>query len=267
MTLEEQIRQASLGEEGESAKPIIVDLGNGQVATFNTQEELSNSLKEALGHVNGEVTRLRQELEAARATPPTEGRYVTGDEDVNPDKFNMDKFVELFKSNTPEAFNYVDQFREDKYKPTLRELEAMKQEYEAQKFIASHPEFPGGEYADKLEKLRQELNLPFNKVGLEAAYAHGISSNVIPDFKLQFALQQQQQQFLQYLQSQGLPIPGQTPQNNVTQQQPYIQSNQQVGGIPTLPRNGGQQSNTTVDQLENMSLEQIEKILKQNNMI
>ena len=273
MTLEEQILAAANGQtEGQTAQPLKVDLGSGQVLEFQSPEELSASLRTALTQVNGEVTSLKTKLAEYEATVNSQNsQYVTSDEDTR-DKFNMDTFLEKMRANPVEGFNYVDQFRENPYKEKLAELEGFKQEYEVQKFLQAHPYFPGGDYAKVLDATRQELKLPFNKLGLETAMQHAVQNNRMPDFRTQYALQNQQAQFLQYLQQNGIQLPGQpqqTPYNNVTPPNQVIQSQgfqnnpYQGGGIPTVPRQQTQQSNNVLEAAENMSLEDLTKVLKQ----
>jgi len=116
------------------------------------------------------------------------------------------------------------------------------------------------------------------KVGLEAALAVAVQSNKLPDFRLQMALNHQNQIFANFLQQNGIQLPQMQqpgPMNNVPQQNyrnPYpVMTNQGPMGMPTVPgraSNFQSQNPSAMEQaLEAMPLEQLEKLLKQNNMI
>lgn len=274
-TLEQQILAAANTPQNTGTdKPWTVDLGSDKL-TFNTPEELSTNLRQALAQVNQEVTRIRQEKDALQSQIQTQGQYVQSDADVTNTKFNMDHFINQMKADPVKAFDYIDSIRygdenPSKYiKDNLKELQAMKQEAEVQKFLQAHPEFPGGQAAHILNQTREELGQPMNKVGLEAAYNHAIQNNRMPDFRLQAALNMQQQQFLNYLQQNGIQLPNQQNQTQNNTQQQYQQPQYQnpypvmgAQGIPTVARNQSPQVNSEVmNAAENMSLEQLGKLL------
>lgn len=278
-SLEDQIlAAASTSDTTQTNTPWTVDLGSDKL-TFNTPEELSANLRQALAQVNQEVSRIRQEKDALQSQIQTQGQYVQSDADVTNTKFNMDHFINQMKADPVKAFDYVDSIRYGDENPSkfikdnLKELQAMKQEAEVQKFLQAHPEFPGGQAAHILNQTREELNQPMTKVGLESAYNHAIQNNRIPDFRLQAALNLQQQQFLNYLQANNIQLPQQTQQvqqNNVPQtqyQQPQFQTQNPYPvmgpqGIPTVARNQSPQLSMEAERAaEGMSLEQLGKLL------
>jgi len=210
-SLEEQIAQAALESNGQTqVTPIPVDLGNGQVLQFNSPEELSASMRQALAQVNQEVAGMRQKLAQYETQPPVQqqqiGQYVTRDEPDTP-RFDFNTFVSKMKDNPIEGLDYADQFRKKPYEQDLEELKSLKQENEVGKFLAAHPEWQGGQYAHILNSTREELGLPVTKVGLEAALAHATQTNRIPDLRMQMALQAQANQIAQYLQANGIQLP------------------------------------------------------------
>lgn len=273
MTLEEQLL-AGIGDSDNSG--FTVDLGGDNKLNFKTQEELSENLRQALSHVNLEVTRIKEEnerLKNERLQTQNQPKYAESDEQNVTTKFNMDHFITQMKANPPEALDYATQFspKQKELTEALKQFHEMKQEQEVGKWLQAHPEFPGGQAAYILNQVREELQQPMNKLGLEAAYNHAIQNQKLPDFRLQQALNNQQQSFMAYLQQNNIPLPqtqNQTQQrvNNVPQQQnPYPVMSPQ--GIPTVPRNQNAQYTPAEQSADNMSLEQLEKILKANGML
>lgn len=289
MTLEEQIAQAALENEGGVTQNTLipVDLGNGQILQFNNPEELSANLRQALAQVNQEVVGMKQQLAQyqSQAATTQQGQYATQDEPTynQGPKFDFNEFVDKMKKNPLEGLDYADQFRAKPYEKDLEELKALKQEAEVNKFLKAHPEFPGGQFAHVLNSTREELGLPMTQIGLEAALVHAAQTNRMPDFKLQYALQNQANQIAQYLQANGIQLPqqNQQPQNNYVAQQPVVQQYQQQPqynqfqgnqfqgnrpGIPSVPRNQPQQYTATEQALENMSYEQLESFVMKNGL-
>lgn len=275
MTLEEQILQqanTTTDSEGKTGTPWTVDLG-GDKLTFDSPEELSANLRQALAQVNAEVTRMKQENEQLRQSQVEDNRYVSEDKESNR-SFDMNHFISQMKENPVKAFDYVDSIRYGTENPTqyiktrLKEAEEIRQENEVQKFLQAHPEFPGGQAAYILNQKREELGMPLTKAGLEAAYNQAIQEQKVPDYRMNQALQTQQQHFLNYLQQNNLPLPQNYQQNNVPVQQQQYVPQQGNYGIPTVARNQPQNQGNSVEQaLENMSLEQLESLLRKNGAI
>lgn len=282
-TLEEQILQSAT-ETGTSddsgVKPWTVDLGSNKL-TFNTPEELSENLKQALAQVNGEVTRIRQENEQLKSLQnQTQGQYAETDSAVTNTKFNMDHFINQMKADPIKAFDYVDEIRFGSQKPSqdikeaLKSLQEMKQEQEVEKFLQAHPEFPRGQAGVILNQTREQLGQPMTKAGLEASLNHAIQNNRLPDFRIQAALNQQQQAFINYLQANNLPLPQannqssyQPPVNNVPQNPYPVMTNQGPAGIPTISRTQSQMPKNVENALEGLSLDQITKLMKDNGLL
>lgn len=285
--LTEQLLNANQ-EQDPNAGKIPVNLGNGQILYYDNAEQLSTNLQVALGQVNQEYTSLQnkyKELENQyQQVRQTTGQYVKDDGDVQ--RFDTNTFIQKMQANPVEAFDYIDQFRNNPYKEKLNELEELRQENEVNKFIQAHPEFPGGQWANVLNATREQLKQPMTKIGLEVALNHAIQTNRMPDFKTGYLLENQKNQMLNYLQQQGIDtqqlFPNMRPpvQNNVVPQQPLIQQNNQQQfqqqyqnlqrpGIPTVPRPNATPTSldSALQNAESMDLSSLEKILKQNGLL
>lgn len=275
MDLNQVIQEELAGSNKPESTPLKVAI-NGQEITFTSVDELNRNLNEALTTVGSEYQQMKArlaELEAARGQT-----VVEDDTPVDTGKFSQDRFLDLLKTDPVSAFDYVDQHRYGMEKPTeyiknnLKQSEETRQEYEVNRWLQRHPEFPGGQHAQVLDNIRMRLNLPLNAQNLEIAYQQGIQNGLIPDFKTIAYLNQYKQTLLSEIQQKGGQLPPefqtQVPQSNQTQV-PWNGGagfNPSPAPPPRLP--GGGNSGSPIDEaaLDQLSVEQIEKILSKFGM-
>jgi len=271
MDINQAIHEELTGNETTQSSPLSVEI-NGQKITFNSPEELNQNLQEALNSVGNEYRQMKQQLAEYQAgLNQNPGQTVDTDDSADTGKFSQARYIELLRDNALEAAEYVDSHRygikekpSEYIKQTLRQSEQLREESEVNRWIRLHPEFPGGEHAGKLDKVRQSLGLPMTAENLEVAYQRAIQTNVIPDFKTIAYLNQYKQHLLNDIQSKGGQLPDEY-QQNIPQQQfqapPQRPSN--FTPPPSMPRPGGGQIDVNNEaSLEQLSLTQLEAILK-----
>lgn len=278
MDLNETIQQELMGSGEKAANPIKITI-NGNNMEFDSVEQLNENLTQALSSVGAEYKQMKErltELENQR------GQVVEDDAPVqDTGKFSQEKFLNLLKENPVDAFDYVDSFRYGVEKPSeyiknnLKQSEEARQELEVNRWLQRHPEFPGGEYAPVLDKVRMQMNLPLTAQNLELAYQTAIQNQVLPDFKTIAILNFQRQQLLQEIQNNGGTIP-----QNILQGMPQNQQGQEnwrndfqgkpvriPAPPPRVPQGGNQGTQLSEEQLENLSMEQIERILRKHGAL
>lgn len=273
MDINQAIHEELTGANSTTGTPLSVEI-NGQKITFNSPEELNQNLQEALNSVGNEYRQMKQQLAEYQAGLNTNpGQTVESDDSADTGKFSQARYIELLHDNALEAAEYVDSHRygikekpSEYIKQTLRQSEQLREESEVNRWIRLHPEFPGGEYAGKLDKTRQSMGLPMTAENLEAAYQRAIQTNVIPDFKTIAYLNQYKQHLLNDIQSKGGQLPEEYHQNIPQTQQfqaPPQSRPTTFTPPPSMPRPGGGQINVNDEaSLEQLSLTQLEAILK-----
>ena len=261
MDLNETIQQELMGSEGKTANPIKITI-NGNNMEFESVEHLNENLTQALSQVGSEYKQMKERLAELEAR----GQVVEDDAPVqDTGKFSQEKFLNLLKENPVDAFDYVDSFRYGVEKPAefikqnLKNSEEARQELEVNRWLQRHPEFPGGEYAPILDKVRMQMNLPLTAQNLELAYQTAIQNQVIPDFKTIALLNFQRQQLLQDIQNNGGVIPQNMVQNLPQNQNQNWQNDFQGKPVrmpappPRVPQGGNQGTQLSDEQLGNLS--------------
>lgn len=155
-------------------EPLKVKIA-GQEFTFKDTDELSSAMEKTL-------MQARQELEAAR-TPKPEPVGVKGDD--APD-WSTDSFIEKFTKDPRQALEYALQDMLGVEKPIdflkekAAETEMIKRTISAEQFKQKHPEFPWEslQAAQYVEKVREEMGLPYDTKGLEAAYYVALNNDM-----------------------------------------------------------------------------------------
>ncbi len=277
MDLTQTIQEELMGTSNNEEKPLKVNL-NGQEITFTSVDDLNRNLTEALSTVGSEYQQMKARLVELEAN---QGQTVQDDEPVaDTGKFSQDKFLALLKENPVEAFDYVDTYRYGMEKPTeyiktnLKQAEETRQEYEVNRWLQKHPEFPGGQYAQVLDNVRMKMNLPLTAQNLELAYQNSIQYGMIPDFKTIAVLNYQKQQLINEIQQNGGTVPpSMMPQNNQGQGQTFQPSYGQAPTFnnpappPRLPSGGSSGPSFNEQQMEQLSVEQIENILRKHGAL
>lgn len=185
--LKEEVSEAikNLAPVGEKQPPapapkeLKVQIG-GQEHSFKDEAELSAAM-EAL------MQRAQQEIAAAKAAaqPAPAPKPETSPTGADAPDWSMDKFIELMTKDPREAFDYVDNHRElpKQLKKAAQETEQLKRVLAAEQFRQLHPEFPiqNAAAANLVNQTREQLGLPYDTQGLEAAYF--VALNKFPDFR------------------------------------------------------------------------------------
>lgn len=256
------------------AGPLSLNIG-GQTFNYNSKDELEASLN-AFMQKTGETLQTLQ-AQAEQANQPQVENTVTGDDAPQwSDQEFIDRMTQSPQEGLRYAFNQMffdgkSQDPVDDMRRALHETELTKRSIAAYQFKENHPEFPGGQKAaEAIDNIRQQMNLPYDYNGLEAAYLIGIQRGALPNFyNLQAQAQAQQVAMAQQQQ-----LPGQT-QNTGTgygdPRQFMPNMNQQFGnnpytqGPPTMGRQGvGTQYQPSVN-YDDMPLEQLEQVIQQVN--
>ena len=199
----------------------------GREIEFQSPAEIGEAITRLTAQMQQQQAQLHQFQAAASQQPqgaasPQAGAYVTGQDRP---KVDMERYVALIQQDPLAAAEYVDELRYGVEKPSdlikskLQEIEEVRQILVAEAFKSMHPEFPGGaQLGNTLDQIRTKMNLPFNTLGLEAAYALAKERGIFPDFRA-LAAQQAQQQAAQQQQTRygvpphvnGVPVPAAMP--------------------------------------------------------
>ena len=245
-------------------EPLDLTIG-GTKYTYGSKAELESAMNNFVGAVSTKM----QDLESKANAPvqPAEGSFVTGNEAQDP--FDEKEFVERMTKSPKDGLDYwlnqrvFDGKSEDPVadiKRNMTETELTKRTIAAYQFKENHAEFPGGpQAAQVIEKFRQDLNLPYDYNGIEAAYLMAINRGALPNYPQLAAQQQWQQQ--------------QAQQQNLNQGYGYEQANAfrpQDSPNPYLNAPPGVNRNNPsfgpgVD-LESLSIEQLEALAQKANM-
>lgn len=254
-----------------AAGPITVNI-QGQPVTFRDQADLEAQL-------NATAAAIRQQAATPPPAPEPTGGRVTDDSGST---FSNDEYVRLMNEDPRKAQNYVlshtlfdgkvDNAAELLRETMIQTAQANRQ-LAAFQFKQTHGEIPveNPQVGGVIEQARTQLGLPFTAQGLEAAYAYAVQKGALPDFRTIAAAQQNQYA------AQGQP-PQQQPQqpaapnyNNfggqnlypslpgqpapVAPQNPYLQA------PPTSGRSQQMTTPVTLDDLDNMSTDQLATLL------
>lgn len=256
----QELEKQNQNKEG-AEKPLKLNIGQ-QEYTFKDTSELSTQLTAVLGNYQQQLAAMQQQLQNGQP-----GSYVTDDEtpaQTPAPKLDMKKYIEYLENDPVKAAEYVDSYRYfdgrvENPSEIIRERLARSAENErilaAYQFKDSHPEFPGGQQPTMvINKLREELNLPFTAEGLEAAYGVAINRGFLPNYKMIQMQQQMQMQQQQQMQQNGqqAPNPYAPPPNNYNAMQRFAP--------PVVPQSGSVSSGGFNP--EDLSLDQLESILR-----
>jgi len=200
--------------------PIEVTIG-GQPYKFKDAAELSGAIERTIAQAQAEI-------QASKASQAPIRSEVTGDD--KPD-WSLEGFVQKMTTDPRDAFEMVLAHKLGVEKPfehlkemaaQAKEVELIKKTLAVEQFKSLHPEFPIGHAgaANLLEKVREDLNLPFDARGLEAAYF--MAANQYPDFRQLVA--QNAQQLHQTQQDRQANVA--QPQDWNSQRQPFAQQSQ-----------------------------------------
>lgn len=251
--------QAALTNQQVTPEPLSIKIGQ-QEFKYNTPQELEASVNQFVGAAASELAKLQTQVQTQQQTN-VQGSLVSGDEAPS---WSDEAFIKKMQESPKEGMLYAlnqllldgksDNAAED-IKSQLRDVELTKRSIAAYQFKEAHPEFLGGmEAANKIDQLRQAMNLPYNLEGLEAAYLMGMQRQQLPNY-YQIAQQNQMQQLQNQTQNQGQ-LSGYVP-GTLLQQNSYLQ------GPPSVGRgNQGQTGQANYDP-ENLSIEQLENVINQ----
>lgn len=269
--------QKSDGKDGQSSQPagpININLG-GQTYTFQNVEQLNAALNQMVDAYQQELAKLQ---EAGRVSGRVAGEQVTGDA---PPPFDMKKYAELMAQNPIEAQDYLDSYRffgGTVSKPSEYIRERLAAADRAEKVLAAyqfrnlHPELnflPGEQAAAVINRMREEVGLPWTVEGLEAAYALAQKRGLLPTREQIQAYLAQQQAATPAQPSTSSPAPGfqdfsQMPagqQLSLFNNQPAFNSS--PAAPPTVGRSAAPQNpGIPLEDLDKLSTEQIAEILR-----
>lgn len=266
----EEIQKKNPGQVTQNqSEPLEINVA-GQKLAFKDRAELEQALNTFVSQQATNTQQLQQQLNELQGAKPNNQNFVSG---TDAPSWSDEAFIEKMTKAPKEAMEYAfnqllfdgkSQDPVNDIKRSFEEMELTKRSIAAYQFKETHPEFPGGaEYAQKIDQIRQQMNLPYDVTGLEAAYLMGINKGVLPNFYQSQNDQQQQsqqQQQMQQIPQQQQQLPqGYNPYQQYPQQQ--VQQNPYMQAPPGTGRN-----NTTTWQPdfdpEKLSPEQIEAIFE-----
>jgi hypothetical protein len=253
------------GAPAVQAGPIQLNIA-GQPFSYNSKEELEQSLNAFMQKTGQTLQELQAQAAAAKIQAPPEANVVTGDDSpVWNDQEFIDKMTQSPREGLSYAFNQLifDGKSQDAFedmKRSLHETELTKRSIAAYQFKENHPEFPGGqEAAQRIDNIRDQMGLPYDYNGLEAAYLIGIQRGALPNF-YQLKAQQEAAQQQAIAQAQAQQMGGNDPRQfmpGYRGDNPYLQA------PPMLGRQGySTQYQPSVD-YDAMPLEQLEQVVQQ----
>lgn len=234
----------------------------GQEFKYGSKAELETALNQFAAVVGQKINAQEGELAALKTAPAnSQGSYVTGNEPV--DRWNDAEFVKRMTESPREGLKYwlneevFDGKSENPVhdlKRNLQEVELTKRSIAAYQFKENHKEFPGGTAeAQVIDNVRQQMNLPYDYMGLEAAYLMAIQRGALPNYQ-QIAQAQAAQLQAQQQNQQG----GQN--QNPYAPQPGFQPNPYLQAPPGVNRNAPAFQANPYDEAEKLTTEQIEDI-------
>jgi hypothetical protein len=182
--LQQNAAQAQAAEHGQNPNPqpqgpqpwkVAVQ---GREYTFNSPQELSQALEATFNQFQNT---LASQQPAPAAPLPQHA-------DETP-KFDVERYIDTMKQNPIAAQEYLDSHRyfdgkvekpSELIKNQLAQADQNARLLAVYQFKEAHPEYQGNQQAaGVINKLREELNLPFDFNGLEAAYALARQRNMI----------------------------------------------------------------------------------------
>lgn len=256
------------GTKPAAAGPITLTI-QGQQVTFRDQADLEAQL-------NSTAQAIAAQKAAAPAAPPAaiSGSKVTGDDDAGP-SFNNDEYIRLMNEDPRKATNYAlshlmfDGKVDDPaalIRETMITQATQSRQLAAYQFTDAHREVPISDprVGGVIETVRTELGLPFNAQGLEAAYIYAVNKGRLPDFRQLAAQTQQQQQLSVPNQQQIQQNQDFQPQYQYGQPQQQFQQpqNQYLQAPPAPGRSTNVGAPLMIGDIEDMSLDQLEKVLR-----
>lgn len=269
-----ETQQAQPGaQQTVQATPLELNIG-GQTFNYKDKAELEAALNTFVQKTSQTVAELQQKASTVpQNVDPNAERFVTGDDEP---QWDDSQFVKLMTDSPKSGFEYAfnqlffggaSENPVEDIKRTFQDMEATKRTIAAYQFKENHPEFPGGaDFANKIDTIRQEMGLPYDYNGLEAAYLVGMQRQQLPNF---YTMQQQQlaqQQTQQQNQNQtGYGYTGYNPQQQQQWQGGFGQTNNPyLQAPPGLTRNSGTNQAPQTN-FEDMSLEQLEQVIARIN--
>ena len=269
----QQIKQQQVAPavDGAPVAPAAVPAENikfnvrGQDYEYQTQQEFEQAMTSTVDSYQGEISRLQTLVDEQAAAP-------VGEPAANEDVFNKDEYIRRMDEDPLDAANYLDKYRYGTDNPVELVKNAAEQSGQNQRlldvnqFKSSHPEFQASpQGAQILQGIMQENGWGFTYKNLEASLAVAQQRGALPN-------QQQYQDYIQSQQSPGATQPGQpAPQTwqpapaqpQVGQQpQPFWQQQQQPVQAPPLTGAPGGQAPPGYEEVENLSIEQLEQVLR-----
>ena len=235
-----------------TAQPIQVNI-QGQTYTFKDQADLESQLNQ----VAVAQRQVAQNPPPVAAPSTFTGGKVTSDDDSG---FSNEEYIRMMNEDPRKATKYAlshllfdgkVENPEELLRETMIAQAATNRQLAVYQFRDTHKEVPVEDprVGNTIEQIRSELNLPFTSQGLEAAYIYGVGKGRLPDFR---AVSQNQAQNQQTQQTQYQQVPQQyTPQP----QNPYL------AAPPAPGRSTAASLPITEAQIENMSLDQLSKLI------
>lgn len=222
--LQQNAAAAQASEQGQNPNPQPQSPQPWKVAvqgreySFNSPQELSQALEATFTQFQN--TLAAQQTQAAAPAAPAHA-------DETP-AFSTEKYIDTMKQDPIAAQEYLDSHRyfggkvekpSELIRSQLQQADQNARLLAVYQFKEAHPEYQGNQQAAQvIQQLREELRLPFDFNGLEAAYALARQRNLIPQPVTPYPGGQQPQQPPQFQQQ-----PPQQPQfGQPTQQQPFI---------------------------------------------
>ena len=243
------------------ATPVKLKL-DGKEFTFNSEAERDSALQNFVEQQRQAQAQMQAQLQQLQTKP---GKQVSGDDDKdNEPKFDFQTYVDKMAKDPLEAADYMDRARFG-FNPVkqLKKLRKMEEKFEQQErliaalqFKEAHPDYPANpQTAYVLEQIRSSMNLAFDADGLDAAYAIGVQRGLIQPVR------QDTQETSPYADTvNNAPTFGQ-PDN------PYARAPQNNWQSPQAPPRVNRQAQDTggdiVSNFENLSLEQMEQVIRQ----
>lgn len=249
-----------------TTQEIKLNIG-GQEYTFPDASALNTTLNQTFQQYAEKQRELELKLNEMQ------GQYVSDDKDTSgqtPD-FDPNTYLKTL-ANDPLAaqkdvlnrllFDGKSKDPIGEIKQALTSSRETKEQFAVRQFAEMNPYYPGGpQYAAELEAARNKLNVGFTPEGLTAAYHYAVSQGRIPTpNQVQQLLQSQQIQNPTQPQYQG--IPQNIPFSGTSYNQPPYMQPQANTRTPIPGRGVASVTPDLNEQVENMSPDQIEALIR-----